>query len=175
MRVRFARPYNVMTERTIEPHGLVARDGAWFVVWVGDDGRARVDRLSTVRAATATEDRFERAAEFDLHAFWAAWRQRRQAARRGVEVRLRVREDALPYVRDALGERRGVFPDAARAEAKWVEIDASFFFLDEARRAVLALGGAVEVIRPESLRRSVADYAEQIGRIYGARGGPRDC
>ena len=173
--VRFARPFNVMTERTIEPHGLVASDGAWFVIWVGDDGQARVDRLSAVRTAAATEDRFERKANFDLGAFWTDWRQRRQAARRGVEVRLRVREDAVPYVRDALGERRGVFPDVAKAEAKWVEINASFSFLDEARRAVLALGGAVEVIHPESLRRSVADYAAQISRIYGANSDPRGC
>ena len=94
--VRLARPYNVMTERTIEPHGLVASDGEWFVVWIGGDGRARVDRLSAVRAAAVTEDRFERDADLDLGAFRTERRRRRQAARRGGEAMLRVREDAVP-------------------------------------------------------------------------------
>jgi hypothetical protein len=37
---------------------------------------------------------------------------------------------------------------------------------DDARARVLALGGAVEVIEPEPLRRSVIDYAEQIAKRY---------
>jgi predicted DNA-binding transcriptional regulator YafY len=173
--VRFARPYDVMTERTIEPHGLVASDGTWFLVWIGNDGRPRVDRLSTIRAATMREDRFDRVGDLDLEAFWTAWLGQRNAVRRGFEVRLRVREDALSFVRDALGRGRGIFPDTAKVGADWVEIDASFHFLEEARRAVLAFGGAVEVIRPESLRRSVADYAEQIRRVYSTPSDPRGC
>ena len=45
-------------------------------------------------------------------------------------------------------------------------MDVSFPFLEEARREILALGGAVEVLSPESLRRSITDFAEQIRRVY---------
>jgi len=37
-----------------------------------------------------------------------------------------------------------------------------FESLKEARSRCLSLGGAVEVLEPEALRKSVLDYAEQI-------------
>jgi predicted DNA-binding transcriptional regulator YafY len=164
--VEFQRPFDVVTTRRIAPYGLVAKAGAWFVVWAGEDSRLRVDRLSKIREAQIDEARFERPEGFDVEVFWSEWRERQEKARPAFDVRLRVRKRALTHVRDALGERRGVFPDTENAADAWVEMDASFPFFEEARRDLLALGGAVEVIRPRALRASMADFAVQIGRRY---------
>jgi predicted DNA-binding transcriptional regulator YafY len=74
--------------------------------------------------------------------------------------------DALRYVRDALGERRGVLLQATQGTTSWTEIDVSFTYFEEARRLVLSLGGAAEVVAPAALRASVADFARQIAARY---------
>jgi predicted DNA-binding transcriptional regulator YafY len=42
----------------------------------------------------------------------------------------------------------------------------AFDSLEEARTRCLSLGYAVEVLKPEALRWSIIDYAEQIRRVY---------
>ena len=164
--VAFSRPFGIRTERRIAPFGLVAKAGSWFVVWAGDDERIRVDRVDRVLSAVMTEDRFERPRVFDLGEFWARWSDRQLTQRPVLEVRLRVRKDALEYVKDALGARRGVFYGVPTMSDEWADIDVAFTFFGEARREILALGGAVEILSPESLRLSVVDFAEQIQAQY---------
>ena len=164
--VTFTRPFEVQTERRVAPYGLIAKAGGWFFVWAGEDGRLRVDRVSQVRDAAVEDARFERPADFDLESFWGAWCERQETARPAFAVRLRVRRDAVDYVNDALGAQRGIFYGVPDPSREWVAMDVSFPFLEEARREILALGGAVEVVRPEALRRSIADYADQIRDLY---------
>jgi len=164
--VTFSRPFDVRTTRRIAPYGLIAKAGAWFFVWAGEDGRLRVDRTSSVREAQIEGGRFERPTDFDLRQFWAAWRDRQREMQPSLDVRLLVREDAVEYVRDALGARRGVFYGVPSPSGAWVAMDVSFSFLEEARRALLELGGAVEILAPEPLRRSIIDFADQIGCVY---------
>ncbi len=166
VRVTFVRRFDATTRRRIAPCGLVAKAGAWYLVWAGEDGNVRVDAVSGIHKAMVEDQRFERPADFDLDSFWQTWREEHEASRPGFDVRLRVRKDALRYVQDAVGERRGVFPLPAAQTDEWVEIDISFSFFEEARRSLLALGGAVEVLRPASLRASMADFARQIAKRY---------
>lgn len=164
--VVFARQFDVMTERTIAPYGLVAKAGTWFVIWAGDDGQLRVDRVSRIKQAHELDRRFDRPVDFDLDQFWAAWRHRQETTSPGFVVKLRVRSSALKVVQDALGARRGVFYNAPTTAGSWVDMDVSFSLLDEARRHLLALGGAVEVVEPHALRLSISDFADQIADVY---------
>jgi len=41
-----------------------------------------------------------------------------------------------------------------------------FESLENARARILGFGGAIEVLEPLALRRSLADYARQIGAVY---------
>lgn len=77
-----------------------------------------------------------------------------------------MRKNALQYVRNALGERRKIFPAPAQETDEWAVIDVAFPRFEEARLRLLALGGAVEVIHPQALRASMADFAEQIMAPY---------
>jgi len=167
--VSFDRPFHVRMHRKIAPYGLVAKANRWFVVWAGEDGRLRVDQVARILAAAALEERFDRSEGFDLDVFWTQWRDRQEASRSTFDVRLRVRRDAVEFVEDALGPRRGVFYAVPAPADEWVTMDVSFSFLGEARTEVLAFGGAVEVMAPEALRRSVIDFAEQISTVYRSR------
>jgi len=165
-RVTFQRPFDVQTTRRIAPYGLVARDGRWYVVWAGEDGHHRVDTVASVWEAELEARTFKRAIAFSLQAFWTSWNERQMTVEPHLEVRILVREDATRYVKDELGAREGVFYGVPEFSENWVPMTVRFFFLEEARRALLALGGAVEVIAPEALRRSIQDFAEQIMKLY---------
>jgi len=164
--VQFRRRFDVRTERRIAPYGLVAKVGTWYVVWAGEDGELRVDRTETVREATLQEGGFERPTDFDLEAFWCAWRERREGLPPPFEVHLRVRKDAVEFVRDALGARRGVFYGLPERSEDWISLEVAFPYFEAARRAILDLGGAVEVVDPPSLRAVIADFADQIRDRY---------
>ena len=164
--VIFSRPFDVRTRRRVAPYGLVAKAGAWFLVWAGEDGKLRVDRTSLVLAAEMEATCFERPEGFDLGAFWQSWRDRQEKVRPTFDVRLRVRKDAVEYVKDAFGARRGIFYTIPTSSRNWETMDVSFAFLEEARRSILAFGGAVEVLSPESLRCSIIDFCEQIASVY---------
>jgi len=164
--VVFGRPFDVRTERRIAPYGLVAKAGSWFVVWAGDDERIRVDRVDRVLSASLLEQGFERPSDFELGAFWNGWRDRQASCQPAFKVRLRVRLDALEYVKDALGSRRGVVFGVPEMSEEWAELEFAFSYFGEARREILALGGAVEVLAPEPLRLSIIDFSEQIRARY---------
>ena len=166
----FQRRFDIAITRRIATYGLIAKQGTWHVVWAGEEGRLRVDRISTIRSVEPTEETFDRPEAFSLESFWRAWEaQRRVAMRPGFQVRLRVQKPALAFVQDALGERRGVFPRAAGGREAWIELDVAFPDFESARSGILGLGGAVEVLQPSALRTSVADFADQILRRYPDR------
>ena len=164
----FERRYDIVIAHRAAPYGLVAKAGSWHFVWADEEGRLRVDRLASIRSVGLLEERFERPASFDLQAFWALWEARQRAAERPLyQVQLDVPRSALAFVRDALEGRRGGFPQTAQRKGATTKIEASFPTFEDARREILALGGAVEVVHPPALRASVADFAHQIGRRYG--------
>ncbi len=167
VRATFVRQFGTIT-RAIAPYGLTSKAGEWYILWAGEDGHIRVDPVSAVRRPTLLDTTFSRPATFDLRTFWEVWTAHERERHPMFEVRLRVQKDALSYVRDALADRRGPFPQPAVDVGDWVEMTASFLLFEEARRRLLALGGAVEVVSPKALRASIADFARQIASRYPA-------
>ena len=60
-----------VSERTVEPLGLVLKAGVWYLVARREAG-FRTYRLSQIQALTVTDEAFERPADFDLPAHWRA-------------------------------------------------------------------------------------------------------
>ncbi|PKA15743.1 helix-turn-helix transcriptional regulator [Leptospira haakeii] len=58
--------------RTIEPYGLVAKDTIWYVV-AKRGKEMRVYRISRIKEASVTTERFERPKKFDLSKYWEEW------------------------------------------------------------------------------------------------------
>ena len=162
LRVVFAWQPHIRVERTVDPLGLVAKEGDWFLVWRAEDqtGVYRVDRLADVETLGTP---FERPAAFDLVAFWRQWRDRAGSGVASFEVRLRIDAELVPHASQALG---GLFEPIAAQDGDGSLGVARFESLESARTAILPLGRAVEVLEPEALRRSVADFAEQTAAVY---------
>jgi predicted DNA-binding transcriptional regulator YafY len=134
-------------------------------------GNPHVVRVSQIAQADLLPGTFTRPPDFDLASFWENW-CRDYESQPPFRARVRVAPEALPNLADYVGDRaRGqlsplVPPDAAG----WVTLDLPFESFFTARTRLLGLGRAVEVLEPESLRRSLIDFAEQVVGFYRERG-----
>ncbi len=155
-------------ERLVDPYGLVAKAGVWYLVCAGD-GRMRVLRVSQILDVHIASERFQRPADFDLATFWDQWCARQEESRPFYPVTARVSPNIVPLLPHYFGERihtaiaQAGLPDAAG----WITLTLPFETASAARERILGFGGAVEVLEPEPLRKSVIDYAMQIVAFYG--------
>ncbi len=156
-------------ETTVDPYGLVAKTDIWYLV-AAREGITRIYRLSDISAVEVLDECFDCPADFDLAAFWVDYCGREENARPSYPVTLRVSPDLLRllplYLAGHAGERSGPtgMPDAQG----WTTLTLAFESFHSARERVLSFGGAAEVIAPEALRLSVADFAGQILSRYQA-------
>jgi predicted DNA-binding transcriptional regulator YafY len=154
--------------RTLEPYGLVLKNGNWYLVGrVGADLRVyRVDRITAVEPSGAA---FERNPEFDLPAFWAARAAEfvRQMLRD--TITLRLSPDGLRllrYVAEPVAVREATAAAGDPDRDGWVTTRLPVESLDVAYSYVLRLGPEAEVREPAELRARLADAADRMRALY---------
>lgn len=162
------RPLAASTiERLVEPYGLVAKAGVWYLVYTGNSVM-RVIRISKLLDARLDCESFQRRVDFDLAEFWAGWCAEQEAYLSHYIASVRVAPDLLPE----LPRHFGTMVHAKIEEASppdvhgWLHLELTFESFEAARTQLLGFGRAVEVLAPRALRRSVLDFAEQILRSY---------
>jgi predicted DNA-binding transcriptional regulator YafY len=169
--VRYRLPFGGHIERRVDPYGLVAKAGVWYLVF-GRGGTAHSVRVSEVLAARLEDAIFERPESFNLPRWWQGWCEAYEAGRRAYSVCLRVAPGLVPLLPMHFGHatrelvRRAEPPD----EEGWLTLTLPFESLESARTRILGFGRAVEVVGPRALRESVRDHAAQIVDLYGQRG-----
>ncbi len=164
--LKYRLPFAIEVEHLVEPYGLVAKAGVWYLVYARDG--IRVHRVSDLLDARMSDQSFARSADFDLAAFWEEWCARREESRADYSVTVRVAPDFVSALPRYFGNRirarinRAGPPD----DEGWITLDLPFESLDAARERILGFGGAVEVLDPLALRMSVLDFATQIVSRY---------
>jgi predicted DNA-binding transcriptional regulator YafY len=154
--------------RTVEPYGLVLKNGVWYLVGkVGDELRSyRVDRITSVEP---TGDDFERDPAFELSRFWTerAAEFVRQMLRETITLRLSAHGVRMlrfvfepPAVQEALAAAGEPDPDG------WVRTRVPVESIDVAYTYVMRLGPEAEVLEPPALRARFAEAAERLRDLY---------
>jgi predicted DNA-binding transcriptional regulator YafY len=157
-----------ISERTIEPLGLVLKGGVWYLVAQRETGM-RTYRLSQVLALTPLDEYFTRPADFDLPKHWrdstASFEReiyvgvsRVRATRRGVG-RLK---DISQRVKDEIEAQTLTFDDEGFALLN-VPIEEETW----AAREMTRVGAEVEVLEPITLRERMTDIARKLANFYG--------
>ncbi len=157
-----------ISERTVEPLGLVLKGGVWYLVGRRENG-FRTYRLSQILTLTLTEEIFDRPKDFDLPTHW---RDATAAFEREVYVgtaRVRATRTGISRLKDI----SGAVKDAI--EGQTLEFDAEGFAVFDvpieeekwATREMTRVGAEVEVLEPESLRTSMTEIARRLARSYG--------
>jgi predicted DNA-binding transcriptional regulator YafY len=129
----------------------------------------RILRVSQIVDVQITDERFERPADFDLATFWEQWCARQEENRPSYLVTARVSPVIIPFLPHYFGEPiHAVIAQAGPPDAEgWITLTLPFETVRAARERILSFGGAVEVLEPEPLRKSIIDFAMQIVAFYG--------
>jgi len=165
VRATLLRMRQIPVKHEIAPYALVAKGRTWYVVWQRHDGALHVDRASNVIKAEMLEERFDRPPGFDLASYWKAWATAHEASQWFFSVSLVVSSEALPHLERDLGRRIQQTGEIERGSSR-VAVRIEFDHFEHARATLLAYGGAVEVIEPDALRLSIADFAKRILETY---------
>ena len=159
--------FDAQVERFVMPYGLVAKAGVWHLVCAWRE-QFRVYRVARVVDVRLSEETFTRAPDFDLSAFWKQWCAAYENNAPYFPVTARITPalvHVLPYYFGDRVER--LLAQAGPPDADgWITLTLPFESFEAARERILGMGRAVEVIEPEALRLSVADFAQQIVALY---------
>jgi predicted DNA-binding transcriptional regulator YafY len=148
--------------RTVHPLGLATKAGSWYLVAETDAGRRtfRVDRIQSVEVTTEPVVRPE---GFKLAEAWQMIATEIEHVRSPVVVRALVDQQAMPWVRHALGTRLriGMAIGDGRVE---VEIRSHSEYSVAAELA--GFGRVVEVLEPLDVRARLAAIATELAALY---------
>ena len=160
-------PFDAQAEWLLDPYGLVAKAGAWYLVFARE-GHVRVLRMSRVVAARLSAETFGRPAGFDLGACWRKWCADSEANRPSLVVQALVAPELVPHLVQQFGDQmeQGITESQPADREGWIPVTLSFESLEAARERILGYGRAFKVLTPWVLRESVLDYARQIAALY---------
>lgn len=163
LRVTFEYTSKRSAERSwdCEPLGLVLKSGAWFLAGRphGDRG-ALTFRVSRMSALAVSQDRFDALHDFDLAAFWETESKAYEATFPSLIVAVRLPSSLHWRVR---GQQVG---EASVTADDRIVVDLNLEGADDAMSYLLALGSAVEVLGPPSVREAIAAESARLSALY---------
>lgn len=160
--------WNGVVRRTLDPLGLVFKDGAWYVVAAVDE-QIRTYRVASIRQLKILETTFARPRQFDLRRHWQAWA--RDFERRLFKERARVRLSArgLKLLSEVSEAAAAAASEAGTGDSGWIEAEIPIESVERATWQLLHLGAEVEVLTPVALRRRLATEAGRVQALYRSR------
>jgi predicted DNA-binding transcriptional regulator YafY len=153
------------SERVVDPYGLVAKAGVWYLV-AGTEAGQRIFRVSRIRSAEMLEEKFRRPKGFDLVEAWTRSRDRFEARGPGYRVTVRVAPEALAMLLRVLSGRVSEPIERLGQDDGWRRLRLTFPAAGAARAALLQFGELVEVLEPRELRGEMADRARALLSLY---------
>jgi predicted DNA-binding transcriptional regulator YafY len=157
-----------LSERTVEPLGLVLKGGVWYLVARRETGM-RTYRMSQILALTPTNEHFERPADFDLPRHW---RESTASFEREIYVgvaRVRATRTGISRLKDISQRcKEEIEAQTLVFDADgWAELDVPIEEERWASREMTRAGAEVEVLAPEGLRLRMIEIATKLARSYG--------
>jgi len=166
--IRYAKTSRESVERIVDPLGLVAKSGTWYLV-ANTPAGFRTFRVSRIEEAKLLDKPSERPADFDLAKYWRSSAQRFRDGWPHYDVTMRLSPDAAKQMKrwhDATEDGQG--PDAEG----WTTMRVQFDDEEQACFLILAQGARVDVIDPVNLRKRVAaEWSSALERIRRSEAG----
>jgi predicted DNA-binding transcriptional regulator YafY len=151
----------------IDPYGIVAKAGEWYLVYACS-GRYRMRKISDFLEISKTGAFFKKPVEFDLPSVWNELCKKEQKGEPTYSVQLKISDELFalmdqpswgaPYIVRTL--------DATCDADGYHHCTLDFENLIEARTYLLGWGNAILVISPLALKTSLVDFARQVIRKH---------
>ncbi len=167
------RSWTGETTRTIEPYGLVLKNGTWYTAANSVDGGVRTYRVNQILELNTIDETFDVPDAFDLHDYWTAGIAEFRAQRIQGSALVRVSPTGLQMLRgcasgpviEALDTAQG------RGAGDWRTVEVPIESIDHAHTQILGLGTEIEVLEPPELRRRLATTAAGLAALYPSEPG----
>lgn len=168
LRLTYRKGSGELSERVVDPLGLVAKAGIWYLVASIDDSEKRTFRISRVQAAVLTDTPCQRPDGFDLAAYWAQSSAQFRASWAQYPVTLRVAAHSVEILCQIFGSSiRALVEQAAPPDAGgWTTITQHMESFDTALGSALAAGTLAEVVAPPELRQAIVRLAGEVVAFY---------
>jgi predicted DNA-binding transcriptional regulator YafY len=155
-------------ERTLEPYGLVLKNGTWYVVAAAPGG-VRTYRVSNILQLAPTDEVFTRPPGFDLAKRWQEHLDRFEAERFTGEALVRISARLVASLADlsatlllkAIADT-GAEPAADGSITVTIPIES----VPNAAAGLIRYGNALEVLEPAELRAGLKQLAESVAALY---------
>ncbi len=165
LRIRYRRGARE-TSRTLDPLGLVAKAGTWYLVARHRD-RTLSYRVSRIETARILDEPARRPESFDLASWWAASTAEFDRALLRFPCRVRLSPYAWRRLPSVVGEEAAKVTPTATDEQGWVTVDLMLEAEEVALDQFCALGPGIEVLEPSSLRGALRESALRTARLNG--------
>lgn len=153
------------TTRTVDPLGLVAKAGVWYLV-ARSDNRIRAHRASRITSAEPLPGVVTRPADFDLAEFWTHWTTEFEASLDRLPVTVRLTGTGLAALPEVLGDTTSAARATPDPEPGWHRLVLHFDSPTAATRRLLAFGPEAEVLEPAEVRGKLAETASRTAARY---------
>jgi predicted DNA-binding transcriptional regulator YafY len=164
LRFDYQKTSGEISERIVDPLGLVARGNIWYLV-ASKEGAIRTYRVSRIRQAVPLDEPSAPPPGFDLAAHWeSSVSAFRDTLPRYFATYL-VQPQVMPWVR-----YRGSRLQEETPEGERIRVRLRFDVEEEALQFALGYGTAVEAIEPAELRDKVRAAARELADFYGSDG-----
>jgi predicted DNA-binding transcriptional regulator YafY len=152
------------TSRVVEPLGLAAKAGRWYLVADTEAGMRmfRVDRVVEVQP---TGHEVTVPSGFDLSQAWALIADRVEELRQPVVAEALVQETRLALVSFVLGDRLRI---GARVADGRVEVEVRGSHARELASELAGFGVWLEVVGPVAVREELARLGLELSELYGS-------
>lgn len=163
LRIRYRRGDTVVI-RTLDPLGLVAKAGIWYLV-AGRGGRILSYRVGRIGDAVVLDETASRPDGFDLAGWWSASALEFDRAIRTFACTVRLSPRAWRRLGQVVGAGAADVEPTASDDDGWVTVDLMLEGADVAVDQFLALGGGVEVLAPAPLRAALRAAGERLAQL----------
>jgi predicted DNA-binding transcriptional regulator YafY len=156
VRIRYEDRNRKATTRTIDPLGLVAKAGVWYLIArLSEELEMRSFRVERMRSVDELPTRFERPPEFDLERYWSDTSAQFKQTSPEYFVTLRTAIDAI--------DRVTLYwtAEVLESDARYGVVRVAFPGPEAAAYQVLAWGSNVTIVEPLELRASIVERARE--------------
>ncbi len=165
LRVTHAGRDGRTTTRTVDPLGLVAKAGVWYLVARSHRG-IRAHRAGRITRAEPLPGSVTRPEGFDLAGFWTRWTAEFEASLDQLPVTVRLTTAGLAALPEVLGDTTSAARATPDPEPGWHRLVLHFDNPTAATRRLLGFGPNAEVVEPPEVRAQLAETAARTAARY---------
>ncbi len=156
--VTYQRHDGEVSERQLEPYGLVAKGGLWYLV-ATHAGEFRSYRVSRFHHVTVLDDIFERMPDFDVARHWREQSSEFIGSVTFYRFTVRVHHSKMDFVR---WYTPGTHETVGLPGGGWLTVRFNVASFESALMVLFGLGEDGDVVEPEELRTGLRERAKAL-------------